>query len=579
MMRRMPAAGHRRSRFPARAVVLAGLVACSGPQAKPTTPTSGADDVRLAADIDQFIDGHFAFRPSFGIDVGLHEQYDGKVPDRSKPAIAAEIERLKAAQQTFEGYDAAKLSKQKQVEREVVLAEIRKELFELDVRKQPFRNPVFYLFRFSLSSYISRDYAPAQQRAAAMLKACEGGRGYYQQAIDNLDERMPKAFIQAGISISKGLMAFIGGDAKHAFDQLPDQVLRSNLDACLDQLGIKVGELEVMLEKRLPNGTDDFRLGADNLVAMLKASEGIDTTIPALEAMAKADLQRNHDAIVAAAKQIDPNRDAAAVIADVSNDKPADVMVAAKGQLDELREMIEAKQIVSLPRPQDIIDVRASPSFMRGNFAALGGVGPFEKSPLPSYYYIAPPDPTWPPDVQRAYVMSTNDLLFTSAHEVYPGHFVQGMHERASGSRVLQIFETYTASEGWAHYVEEMMWDQGLGGGDPKAHIGQLKQALLRDVRFVVALGYHAGNLTPDAAQKLFVEQAFADAGMAKQQALRGTVDPMFLGYTLGKLLIMQLRADWQKANPGKSLREFHDEFLSYGEAPLGVTRRMMLHR
>ncbi|MBA3498738.1 MAG: DUF885 family protein, partial [Deltaproteobacteria bacterium] len=166
---------------------------------------------------------------------------------------------------------------------------------------------------------------------------------------------------------------------------------------------------------------------------------------------------------------------------------------------------------------------------------------------------------------------------FTTAHEVYPGHFVQGMHQRASGSRVLQAFETYTASEGWAHYVEQMMWEQGLGNRDPRAHIGQLKNALLRDVRFLVALGYHAGTMTPEEATKLFVEQAFADAGNAKQQALRGTIDPMFLGYTLGKLVILELRADWQRANPGKSLREFHDEFLRHGEAPLPVTRRMML--
>jgi uncharacterized protein (DUF885 family) len=196
---------------------------------------------------------------------------------------------------------------------------------------------------------------------------------------------------------------------------------------------------------------------------------------------------------------------------------------------------------------------------------------------MPSFYYIAPPDPSWPSEQQRAYVMSYADLLFTSAHEVFPGHFVQNMHEHASSSRILQTFETYTASEGWAHYVEEMMWDQGLGKGDPRMHIGELKNALLRDVRFVVALGYHAGTMTVDDATKLFVDQAFADPKTAAQQAMRGTVDPMFLGYTLGKLVIMELHADWQKAHPQRTLREFHDELLSYGEAPLGATRRLML--
>jgi uncharacterized protein (DUF885 family) len=231
---------------------------------------------------------------------------------------------------------------------------------------------------------------------------------------------------------------------------------------------------------------------------------------------------------------------------------------------------------VSLPRP-DVIEVHDSPVFMRGNFAALGGVGPFETKSLPSYYYIAPPDPSWPVEQQRAYVMSRADLLFTSAHEVFPGHFVQGMHERASDSRVLQTFEVYTASEGWAHYVEEMMWEQGLGGGDPRVHIGELKNALLRDVRFLVALGYHAGTMSVEDATKLFITEAYTDPKTAAQQAMRGTLDPMFLGYTLGKLVILELRADWMRANPAKTLRDFHDTFLSYGEAPLAVTRRMML--
>jgi uncharacterized protein (DUF885 family) len=328
----------------------------------------------------------------------------------------------------------------------------------------------------------------------------------------------------------------------------------------------------------MATATDDFRLGANNLVEMLRANEGLTVDIPTLQRLATADLERNRAAIAAAAAAIDPQHDVATVIAEVSADKPAadQVLAEASSQLATLRQFLVDKQIVSLPRP-DVVELRESPTFMRGNFAAFSGIGPFEKKPLPSYYYIAPPDPTWPPEQQRAYVMSRPDLLFTSAHEVYPGHFIQGMHERASGSRVLQTFETYTASEGWAHYTEEMMWDAGLGNNDPKVHIGELKNALLRDVRFLVALGYHAGTMTVDEATKLFIAQAFADPKTATQQAMRGTVDPMFLGYTLGKLAIMELRADWQKANPGKSLREFHDEFLSYGEAPLSVTRRLML--
>jgi uncharacterized protein (DUF885 family) len=556
---------------------VAGWVACSSPGPRPVAPAEPAGDAELAAHVERYLDGHLAFRPMLAIRLGLHD-HDGKVPDRSAEAIAAEIERLRAAERTFEAVAPATLSARAQLEREIVLAEIRKELFELEARRRPFRDPFFYLFNFSLDAYIVRDYAPAAERAAAMLRACQAAPRYYRQAAANLEPALPRAWLQAGLFIGKGTTTFLAGDARQAFASLPDAALRGELERCLDALVAEVNAFLAALEARMPAATDEFRLGADNLIAMLRASEGLELDLPTLERLARTDLERNRAALIAAARQIDPARDAAAVIAEVTADKPAPdrVLAEATAQLGQLRAFLVDKDLVSLPR-NDAIEVRESPAFMRGNFAALGGVGPFEAAPLPSYYYLAPPDPAWPAAQQQAYVMSRADLLFTSAHEVYPGHFVQGMHQRASGSRVMQVFETYTASEGWAHYVEEMMWEQGLGGGDPRVHIGQLKNALLRNARFVVALGYHAGTMTPDEAARVFAEQAFADPGNARQQAMRGTVDPMFLGYTLGKLAILELRADWQAAHPTRSLREFHDELLRHGEAPLAVTRRMML--
>jgi uncharacterized protein (DUF885 family) len=552
------------------------LVAC-GSAAKPKAPPPPTPDQDLAAAVDAFMVPYLAYRPTFGVDLGLHE-YDGKVPDRSPAAIQAEITRLHEARKTFSRIDDTKLSKRARAERASVLTEIGKELFDLETRRRPYRDPFYYLFKFSLNAYIARDYAPAPERATAMLRACQAAPTYYQQAAANLENELPKAWLQAGVMISGGAIAFLTGDAKKAFADLPDKELVSKLGSCLDSLAAEVGTFKAALESRMATGTDDFRLGANNLVEMLRANEGLTVDIPTLQRLATADLERNRAAITAAAAAIDPERDVATVIAEVSSDKPAadQVIPEATAQLATLRQFLVDKQIVSLPRP-DVVEPRESPTFMRGNFAAFSGRGPFEQKPLPSYYYIAPPDPAWPPEQQRAYIMSRPDLLFTSAHEVYPGHFIQGMHERASGSRVLQTFETYTASEGWAHYTEEMMWDAGLGNNDPKIHIGELKNALMRDVRFLVALGYHAGSMTVEEATKLFITQAFTDPKTAAQQAMRGTVDPMFLGYTLGKLAIMELRADWQKANPGKSLREFHDEFLSYGEAPLSTTRRLML--
>jgi len=544
---------------------------------KPAPTTATATEVELSTRIADFVTGHLGFRPTLGIELGLHE-YDGVVPDRSPEAVAAEIARLKAALATFEAIDPARVGHRAQVEREVVLAEIRKELFELEVRRRPSRDPFYYLRGFSLNPYIARDYAPAAQRAAAMLRACEGAPAYYRQAAAQLELALPKAWLQVGVMMSGGTIDFVNGAAKQAFASLPDAALRGRLEACLDTLASELTEFQGALKSRFPAGTDDFRLGADTMIAMLRATEGIDLDIATLERVIAADLERNRAALVAAAKALDPAATTATVVAKVTADKPSveGVLDEATSQLTQLQRFVADHKLVSLPR-KDPIEVRASPSFMRGNFAALGGVGPFESSALASFYYIAPPDPAWPEAEQKAYLPSVPDLLFVSAHEVFPGHFVQGMHQRASGSRVLQMFETYTASEGWAHYVEEMLWEQGLGEGAPRIHIGQLKNALLRDVRFAVALGYHAGTMTVDEATKMFQDLAFADPGNARQQALRGTVDPMFLGYTLGKLIIMELRADWQRAHPGAAIGAFHDELLSYGEAPLPVTRRMML--
>ena len=562
------------------ALVLSLLVACGSPPAplKPEPMEPSRADTQLATQIETFIAGHLAFRPNLAIDLGLHE-HDGKVPDRSAAAVTAEIARLETARTTFEAFDPAKLGHESQVDREVVLAEIRKELFSLSVRRRPQRDPFYYLLGgFSLNPYIAREYAPAEQRAAAMLRACETGPAYYQQAAAQLEAALPAASLQVGLMMSGGVAEFVKGDAKKAFAALPDDALRGTLDACLDRLAGEIGTFQGALKSRMPAATPDFRLGADQMIAMLRATEGIEIDVPRLVELARADYERNKFAIEKAAHEIDPKRDAAAVIAEVSADKPAAdrVLEEATGQIEVIHKLIADKLIVSVPRADNIV-VRTSPQFMRGNFASFSGAGQFESAPLPSFYYIAPPDPTWPASQQQAYLPSRTDLLFISAHEVSPGHFLQGVHQRASKSRVRRIFETYTSSEGWAHYVEEMMWEQGLGGGDPRAHIGQLKNALLRNVRFLVALGYHTEQLSPEDATGMFLKLAYADPANAKQQAMRGTVDPMFLGYTLGKLIILELRADWQRANPGKSLREFHDQVLSYGEAPLPVIRRMML--
>jgi uncharacterized protein (DUF885 family) len=557
------------------AVALSG---CGG-GTRPATPQPDHDaDRAFEAAAEAFYWAHLDFRPSFAVELG-HHRYDGQVPDRSPGAIAAEVARLRAARDAFAAFEAAPLTPRHQLERAQLLAEIRKELFDLEVRRRPFREPFYYLRGFSLHVYAARDYAPREDRARAIVAGCDGAVAYYEQAAANLEEALPAPWLQAGVMMTRGAVAFVRGDLRAAFDGLGDHALGQELDACTERIAVALDDFKRRLEARMPAATGDFALGADGMLAMLRETEAIELELGTLERLARDDLARNQAALRDAARQIDPDASVADVVAMVAADKPAadQVIAEATAMVARLRRFVEVNAIASLPRPDEVAQVADSPPFFRGNFAGLGGSGPFEPRPFPGTFYITPPDPSWPAAEQQAYLPSRADLLFIAAHEVWPGHFLQGMHQRASGSRILQTFEVNTTSEGWAHYAEEMMWDAGLGDGDPRIRIGMLKNALLRDVRFVVALGLHTGDMTIDEAVALFRDQAYADPGNARQQALRGTVDPMYLGYTLGKLAIRKLADDWRARNPGAALGAFHDAFLAHGEAPLPVIRTMML--
>jgi uncharacterized protein (DUF885 family) len=201
---------------------------------------------------------------------------------------------------------------------------------------------------------------------------------------------------------------------------------------------------------------------------------------------------------------------------------------------------------------------------------------------MPSTYYIAPPDPTWTEEERIAYVPGLADLMSTSVHEVWPGHFLQFLHSNRTESIIGRLFVGYAFAEGWAHYSEEMMWEAGLtgglAGGQAEYRVGQINKALYRNVRYICAIGLHTQDMSVDECETLFREQAFQDPGNARQQAARGTYDPGYLNYTLGKLMIRKLREDWTESRGGREAwREFHDRFLSFGGPPVPMLRTKML--
>lgn len=547
--------------------------ASSSPAAKPVATTPAAD---WQSAVDKFIQGYFDYNPTDAANAGKHE-YDGKLPDWSKAGRQAYGQWLHAQRERFAGIADTSLDAQQKFQREYVLAQIDNELFWLEDAHFAERNPAYYADAISPSLYLTRDYAPLPQRMAAFVAYEENLPAAAAQIRANLESPLPATYITYGIGLFGGLADYFHNDVPKAFAAVDSPALQARFKAANERAEAEMRGLSDLLKAETPQATQDFALGAERFSKMLHDTERVDMPLDQLKAAGEADLARNLASLKSACDQYAPNAALADCVAKVEADKPQGGAVdGARAQLAGLRQFIVDKDLVSIPGTEEA-KVEEAPPFNRSNFAYIEIPGPYEKN-LPSIYYIAPPDPSWSKAEQAAYTPGKSILLFTSAHEVWPGHFLQFLHANRSAWTFGQLFVGYAYAEGWAHYCEEMMFDAGVEGATPEAHIGQLVEALLRNVRYLSAIGLHTGGMTVDQSEKMFREQAFQDAGNARQQAARGTYDPAYINYTLGKLMIMQLREDWTKTHGGRAgWKAFHDQFLSYGGPPIPLVRAQML--
>jgi uncharacterized protein (DUF885 family) len=293
--------------------------------------------------------------------------------------------------------------------------------------------------------------------------------------------------------------------------------------------------------------------------------------------VARADLARNKAAAKVECAKFAPGQPIKVCFQKMLADKPeGDIVAAATRQVPELTTFVQSHDLVTIPTGEHAL-VREAPPYNRQNTAYIDPPGPLEHG-IPSIYYIAPPDPSWSAQKQHDYLPGKDSLLFITTHEVMPGHFLQFLHSNRSPSRVGRLFVGYGFAEGWAHYAEQLMWDAGLGAGDPEVHIGQIAEALERDCRFISAIGLHTQGMTVAQSKDLFVNQCYKDEGNAEQQAARGTYDPEYLNYTLNKFMILKLRQDWTATRGGRQAwKAFHDAFLSYGGPPVPLVRQAMM--
>ena len=570
-------------------VLLLVLAACNqstpppSPKPKPKNPSPAS--VAWLRQSNSFIEEYMLARPSFAVQAGRHE-FDGQLPDLSAHGIKREIARLHDQRAQISAVDPATLEPRERFDRAYLLAVLDKDLFWIEKTQFPFSNPGWYLGQIDPDVYLSRNYAPLNVRMKAYIKYARGIPRIATAIKENLKSPLPKTYVELGIAQFSGLADFYSKNVSAVFAAVSDPDLQKQLTDANAVAAAAMNGLKDYLIAERKNANDKYALGADLFAQMVKQTEQVDLSVDKIEAAGRADLDRNTAALKAECNTYAPKASPAQCVAKMAANKPkAGPVEEARSQLKKLKEFIVQNNVVSIPSNDEAL-VAEAPPYNRSNAAFINTAGPYDKG-VASTYNIAPPDPKWSKAEQASYIPGEAALLFTSVHEVWPGHFLQFLHSNANPDKLEALWVGYAFAEGWAHYCEEMVIEMGLGRGDPEKHIGQLSEALLRDVRLLSTIGLHTHGMSVAASEKMFREQAFQDPGNARQQAARGTYDPAYLNYTLGKLMIRKLRADWlaKGAAPGSTppaddharWHEFHDKFLSYGGPPIPLLRKELV--
>ena len=526
--------------------------------------------------VHDYLDGYFALNPAFAVYQGRHE-FDGQLPDWSEAGLQKKIAWLKAQRAAAEAFPAASLDARQKFERDYLVMQVRGDLFWLTTADAPHTNPAWYGDVIDPDVYVSRPYAPLGDRLVAYIKFAQSVPVAIAQIKENLKGPLAKPLAAIGQQAIGGLADFFEQDVPKVFASELTGARKAEFKAANAAAIKSVREFSAWLAEREKTATASFALGADKFRAMLRETEGVDVPLDELEAAGQKDMDRNLAALREACAKFAPGKTIEEAVALASAHKPTGGVVPyAREQLKELEQFVRTKDLMTVPGTEKAL-VDESPAYKAWNFAYINIPGPYEKG-LPSTYFVSPPDPKWSAQKQNDYIPSVGYLKYTSAHEVWPGHFLQFLHANRSPSKFGQVFVGYAYAEGWAHYTEEMMWEAGLDGDSAEMHIGQLQQALMRDARYLSAIRMHTKGMTVAESVKLFLEQGHVDAGNAEQQANRGTFDPAYLNYTMGKLMIRKLRADWTATRGGRAAwKEFHDQFLQFGGPPIPLVRRAMM--
>ena len=570
------------------------LTACvSDPPAKESGAVGAdADFARLA---DDFLAGYLAWRPQVGTSLGLHD-HDGKITDYSRASLDAELARLKNFDQRLTGINPNALSPRSSYDYRILRAAIHKEIFKCEERQVFTQNPMTYAGALNVNIYIKRDFAPLAQRVGSIVAILNQASNLFAAARANLAGDLPKPFLETAIDVAQGLVDFLEKDLVEALKDFKEEPLRAQFNTANERGVAELrGYITWLKEQKLPKANQRYALGRERYARMLREGELITLSPERILEIGLRELKREQQIFAETARKIDPTKKPIDVFKAIQQDHPTEesLIPDTRKNLEAIRQFLIDRNIISIPS-----EVRArveeTPQFDRAtSFASMDTPGPFEAKATEAYYYVTPVEKHWTPQQKDEWLTAfnyyTTDVV--SIHEAYPGHYLQFLCLNASpATRLEKILDSYAFVEGWAHYTEQMILDEGFGPNMPsrvqqsdelktaKYRLAQSDEALLRLCRLCVSIQMHCQGMTIEQGTRFFQENCYYEEKPARSEATRGAYDPEYLYYTLGKLQILKLRRDYQKQEGAAwSLKKFHDEMLRHGMPPIRLLREVML--
>jgi uncharacterized protein (DUF885 family) len=533
--------------------------------------------------VDSFFDEYFKYNPTQGTSAGFH-QYDSDLEDYSRKAVDNQIAFAKDYLGRMEKFDSKSMPLAERQDYQLVVNNLKSTLLELEDIRSWEKDPDRYSSGLTNSAFVimSRKFAPPEQRLRSLIEREKKMPAVLAAARENL-KNPPRIYTEVAIQQLPGIVGFFQKDVPEAFTDVKGQQLLAEFQASNTAVIAALQDYEKFLKVTLlPISKGDFRLGAENYRKKLLYDEMVDIPIDRLLQIGYDDLHRNQQWFKKVAAQIDPKKTSDQILAELLNDHPApdQLLQTFRDDLTGIRQYIVDKKIVTIPSPVPPI-VEETPPFGRAlTFASMDTPGPYETVAREAFFNVTLPEPDWPAAKTESFMGQFNreTMISVAVHEVYPGHYVQFLWLPSVSSKVRKLLGCGSNAEGWAHYSEQMMLDEGYGNGDPKLRLGQLEDALLRDARYIVGISMHTGKMSFDEAEEFFQKEGFQPQSVAEVETKRGTSDPTYLVYTLGKLEIMKLREDYkQKMGDKFSLEQFHNTFLQQGFPPIKVVRETML--